>query len=96
MYQYVKAVCLFCDAVVEGAEEYMLSGKRFDGKGGYPEKWLKEKPEHKWARNGLTSRCEDGKERCAIFHLCPSHQSREDYTKAFSWAEKHSTRLLRE
>jgi len=92
-YKYVKAVCLFCDATVEGAEEFMLGGKRFDHKGGRPERWLKEKPEHKWAWNGITSRCEDGRERQADFYLCPEHQSDDDYDKAFSWAEEHSKRM---
>jgi len=90
----MKVTCLFCEAQIEGAEEYMLGGGRFDDKGGHPEKWLKFIPEHKWAWNGLTSRCADGKEKSARFHLCPDHQSEEDYKKAFDWAREHSNRVL--
>ena len=93
MYEYAKVICLFCEAAVEGAQEYMLAGKRYDRKGGRPERWLKGLPEHKWAWNGLTSRCGDGKERSAQFFLCPEHQTDADYRNAFAWATKHSERL---
>jgi len=77
-YEYVKAVCLFCEATVEGYQRYMTGGKSFAGRRGRPPKWLRDKPEHKWAWNGLNN---------AIFYLCPSHQTDEDFTIAFEWAE---------
>ena len=92
-YEHVKVVGVFCDAIVEGGEEFMREGKRYDGKGGYPERWLKKKPEHKWAWNGLTAICTDGKEREARFYLCPNHQTQDDWLKAFKWADKHSKRV---
>ena len=92
-YKHIKAICLFCGTAVEGDEEYMLGGRRYDGKGGRPEKWIKEKPEHKWQWNGLTSRCADGKERSAVYYLCPNHQTDEDFKKAFEWAQHYSERV---
>lgn len=86
---YRKVVCLFCDATVEGNEEYMCSGGTLLGRRGRVPKWLREKPEHKWAWNGLTSR--DG-EKHAIFYLCPVHQTDEDFKKAFDWAIEHTDR----
>lgn len=80
--RYVKAVCLFCDATVEGCEKYMLRGKTFYGKRGSAPKWLKEKPEHKWVWNGLGD---------AVFYLCPQHSDDEHYDKAFEWAKEHET-----
>lgn len=78
-YEYVKVVCLFCGATVEGDRQYMLGGKTFLGN-----KRLRENPEHGWAWNGLHN---------AIFYLCPNHQSKEDYEKAFDWADKHSKEM---
>ena len=79
-HNYEKVVCLFCDATVEGNQRYMLGGRTLPAKRGPAPKWLKEKPEHKWAWNGLDD---------AIFYLCPNHQTEEDYEKAFKWAERH-------
>lgn len=84
-----KVVCLLCDATVEGDEEYMLGGGILPGRRGRVPKWLKEKPEHRWAWNGLTSQ---DNEKHAIFYLCPNHQTDEDFKKAFDWATKHTGR----
>ena len=86
---YLKVVCLFCNATVEGNEEYMLGGKTLPDKRGKPPKWLMEKPEHRWAWNGLTSQ---DNEKHAIFYLCPDHQTSKNYKRAFEWAEKHTDR----
>lgn len=95
MYQHVKAICLFCDASIEGWERFMTMGKRFDSKGGHPEKWLKQKPEYKWAWNGLTERI-NNIDYHAGFYLCPNHQTDKDFKEAFQWCKDVAKRHAQE
>ena len=85
-YEEVKAKCFYCEATVEGNQRYMLSGKTLPGRRGRPPQWLKEKPEHKWAWNGVSDIIL-GERRDFLFYLCPLHQSQEHYNKAFEWAQ---------
>lgn len=86
-YEDVKAQCHFCGATVEGNQRFMLRGRTLPRKKGPAPKWLKEKPEHQWAWNGL-SNIIGGKEVEFIFYLCPNHTDDEHYSKAFKWAQE--------
>jgi len=86
-YENVKAKCFFCDAIVEGNQRFMLAGRTLFGRRGSAPKWLKEKPEHRWDWNGLSGYI-DGVKKSYDFYLCPLHQSREHYQRAFDWAQK--------
>ena len=74
----VKAKCLFCDAKIEGEQDYMLNGVGLRMDGRCKPKWLIARPEFKWAWNGLGNR---------EFYLCPNHTDDEYYDKAFEWAK---------
>jgi hypothetical protein len=86
-YEDVKAKCFFCEATIEGNQRFMLAGKNLPTvTAGRVPKWLKEKPEHKWAWNGLGEYI-NGEHVEFLFYLCPEHQAQECYNKAFKWAQ---------
>lgn len=74
----VKAKCLFCEAVIEGERDYMLNGTGLRHDGRRRPKWLKERPEFRWAWNGMNAQ---------IFYLCPNHADNKHYQEAFEWAK---------
>lgn len=86
-YEDVKAQCHFCGATVEGNQRFMLGGGTLPGRGGHAPKWLREKPEHQWAWNGLSGYI-GGKEFSFEFYLCPNHTDDKHYSKAFKWAQE--------
>lgn len=86
-YENVKAKCFFCDATIEGNQRYMLRGGTLLGRRGAAPKWLKEKPEHKWACNGLSGYVA-GERMSYLFYLCPRHQERKHWQEAFDWAQE--------
>lgn len=76
----VKAKCLFCDAEIEGERDYMVRGGNTPlWKRGRTPNWLKERPEWKWAWNGLNN---------IIFYLCPNHTGGDFYDRAFDIVKK--------
>ena len=85
-YQNVKAKCLFCNALVEGNQRFMVSGYNLPGARGRCPDWLKAKPEHQWFWSGLTSR-HKGKEIIQEFYLCPKHNDQPHISRAFEWTE---------
>ena len=86
-YENVKAKCLFCNAIVEGNQRFMLGGGNLPGTSGRRPTWLNEKPEHQWVWNGLTSR-HSGKELDQEFYLCPDHNDQAHISRAFKWTEE--------
>ena len=87
MYEEVtNQKCHFCEKVISGNPNYMLGGKGWMMDGRRKPKWLKEKPEFQWAWNGLSDTING---ECVGFHfyLCPEHQKKSDYSKAFKWAQ---------
>lgn len=74
----VKAQCLFCQATIEGEQDYMLNGVGLNMDGRRKPKWLIVRPEFKWVWNGLHDK---------EFYLCPEHADKEHYNKAFEWCE---------
>jgi hypothetical protein len=85
----VNQKCFFCDETIASNQKYMLGGKRLDGKGGHPERFLKDKIEHKWRYGGLSDYVDKERKVYASynFYLCPNHQRDDDIKIAYDWAQ---------
>lgn len=95
-YEDVKAKCFFCEATIEGNQRFMLAGKNLPtARGGRVPQWLRAKPEHKWAWNGLGDDIQ-GEHKQFLFYLCPNHQTQGHYQKAFDWAQAEIDKLKKE
>jgi len=82
----VNQKCHFCDEMITGSQQYMVSGKNLPSKRGYAPRWLKERIEYKWAWNGLGDYINNEKVDF-IFYLCPEHQTDKHWNGAFKWAQ---------
>lgn len=86
-YEDVEAVCFFCEATIKGNQRFMLGGRNLPTRQGRTPNWVKAKPEHLWEWNGLLEFV-DGERKEFLFYLCPKHQERKHWQKAFDWAQE--------
>ena len=90
-YLYVRAVCLFCNETVEGAEECMNKANNYKYQNGQIV-WLEKAAENDWAYYDDVVKTENELHRGARFYLCPKHQTLSDWQEAFRWNRTHTLR----